>query len=331
MTLHQRQQGFSLIELLVALSINLVIVIAAAYMYLGTADAKRALDQQQNVNENGQYALDMIGRDIINAGFYPSYLGTGTRKTYQDDVISKTTAAFNNGIFGCSGQSFGIAAKTCAAHAVASVTADTIVVNYYTNDAMGRDIGQRVDCNRVNVATAGENTGRTSGVNSAPAGPVPLAGPLFVSNRYTLVTTTFVIDDQSISTQSLACNGNGGLLYQPAVPGIEALQFRYGVYTDFKTLQPDRYYAASAMAGLGSVFDDSGNSRDAWSRVVSVEICIVARALQVSKTSKADGTVTPYVNCAGTTVTPTDKFVRRVYRKIYALRNNLTQTILPAS
>lgn len=324
------QQGFSLIELLVALAINLVIVIAAAYLYLGTSDAKRSLDQQQNLNENGQYALDMIGRDIINAGFYPTMRSIGvTRLTYATDPVAKSQAAYNSAVFGCTAQSFNGTTKACANHSASSVTADTIVVNYFTNDAMGNDIGQRLDCTRSDVDGATENAGRTDSTNSATLGLIPLKA-LFVSNRYTLLTTTFSIEGQTISTQSLACSGNSGTTYQPAIAGIESLQFRYGVYTDGTTLQPSRYYQSSDMAGLGSILID-GVSKDAWARVVSVEVCLVARGLQATKQTTSTGAVTPYVNCSGATVTPADKYARRVYRKIFALRNNLTQTILPAS
>jgi type IV pilus assembly protein PilW len=324
-----RQSGFSLIELMIALAINLVIVAAAAYLYLGTSESKRALSQQQQLSENGQYALDLIGKDITNSGFYPSareIIGGLNAKSYASDTISQSQAAFNYGIFGCSGQSFSPSTKACVAHAGSSVTADTIVVNYFTNDAMGSDIGQRVDCNRSDVDGASENGGRTDASTSATLGQVPLK-PLFVSNRYTLVTTTYSIEGQNISTQSLACNGNVNTVYQPAIVGIESLQFLYGVYSD-DTLQPQRFYAASAVAGLGGTVDTK-LPQAPWARVVSVEVCLVARGLEASKLTTSTGTVTPYVNCAGVSVTPPDRFVRKVYRKTFALRNNLSQTIRP--
>ena len=88
-----RQAGFSLIELMIALTINLVIVIAAAYLYTGTSESKRALAQQQQLSENGQYALDLIGKDIINSGFYPAIreiVGGLNAKSYASDTISQS-------------------------------------------------------------------------------------------------------------------------------------------------------------------------------------------------------------------------------------------------
>ena len=325
----QRQAGFSLIELMIALVINLVIVIAASYLYLGTSESKRALSQQQQLSENGQYALDLIGRDIVNAGFFPAarQITNGIAFKYQNDDIAKSQTAFNSGVFGCTAQSFSPSTKACAAHASSAITADTIIVNYFTNDAFGSDIGQRVDCNRQDVDTAAENAGRTD-VSTAPTlGQAPLK-PLFVSNRYTLVTTTYVIEGQSITTQSVGCNGIANTVYQPAIVGIESLQFLYGVYSD-STLQPQRFYTASAVASLGGTVDGS-LPQTPWDRVVAVEVCLVARGLEASKMTTSTGSVTPYVNCAGTTINPADRFVRKVYRKTFALRNNLTLTVLPA-
>ena len=334
MTVRKSQQGFSLIELLVALAINLVIVSAAAYLYLGTSDAKRALDQQQSVNENGQYALDIIGRDIVNAGFYPAVRNsnpsinstTATIKGSFKNPLPAVTA-YKSGIFGCSSKKFDLSSQACVNHTSATVTADTVVINYFTNDTMGNDIGQQVDCAGLNVSGASSNTGRASGT----AGQVPIV-PLFISNSYTLITATFSIEDQTIYTQSLTCGGNGSAsgIYQPSVAGIESLQFRYGVFTDSDTLQPTRFYLASEMAALSNV-SVNGVDKDAWGRVVAVEVCLVARGLLQTKTTSSTGTVTPYTNCSGTSVTPADRSIRRVYRKVFALRNNLTQIIIPAN
>ena len=340
MTSRKSQTGFSLIELLVALSINLVIVAAAAYLYLGTSDAKRALDQQQALNESGQFALDIVGRDIVNAGFFPANLNSNPALVGQTARVSgrysnplPAVPAFASGVFGCSGQRLdpGTVSPQCVAHASSANTADTIVVNYFTNDRFTKgaasqvlgDIGKQTDCSSSIAANSSANVTRRN-----PNVDLPPLAPLFVSNSYTLATTTFSIENQTINTLSLTCAGSGNAGFQPIIAGIESLQFRYGVYIDADTLQPSRFYEASEMAALGNV-NVNGVDRDAWARVVSVEICLVARALQQTKTTSSTGAVTPYVNCTGASVTPTDRSIRRVYRKVFAMRNNLTQIIVP--
>lgn len=336
------QVGFSLLELLIALVINLVIVIAAAYLYLGTADSRKATDQQQIINENGQYALNLIGHDIVNAGFYPTirvvdpaYIPGTTqrlvRDTYTNIMPSKPTA-YNSGMYGCQGKKFDVATNLCAAHSTSSNNADTVVINYFTTDAMGDDKGQRLDCGRSDVDSAAVNTNRIDNAPSsatysgATSGLTPKA-PLFVSNRYTLVPSTVTIENRIISTLALACSGIASQTYQPAVTGIEQLRFRYGVFTSDITLSPSRLYRADSMPS-GTV-EVNGEAKAAWGRTVSVEVCLVARALEASQTRTASGAQISYTDCDGTNVIPTDGVIRRVYRKVFALRNVLTQTIIP--
>lgn len=58
-----RQKGLTLIEMMVAMAISLVIVIAAAYVYLGSRESQRAIDRSSNSQETGAFVLQMIGRE----------------------------------------------------------------------------------------------------------------------------------------------------------------------------------------------------------------------------------------------------------------------------
>jgi type IV pilus assembly protein PilW len=333
-----RARGFSLIELMVALVINLAIVIAAATLYLNSSDTRRALAEQQSVDESGQYALDMIGRTLVNAGFYPAIrpLESGRNNLQADsytNVVAGAPAAFDSGVYGCSGMRF--QGQGCSAHPSSSITADTLVVNYFTNDAMGSKIGHRMDCAGGNVSLTAENSTRVDDKANAASysnnnlGRSPKT-PLWVSARFTLNPASFNHEGQSIKTASLACSGNRSSAYMPAINGIEDLQFLYGVYTDPETRQAAAFYSANQMAGLASLEVD-GQTKNAWSRVSSVEVCLLVRGLSPTKLSSSSNSsaTSTYIDCKGMRITTEDHFIRRVYRKIFALRNNLTQTILP--
>ena len=67
-----RQRGATLIELMVALAITLFLVAAAAYMYLGTRETQRAIERNSSNTESGTFALQLIGQDIMMAGYYPA-------------------------------------------------------------------------------------------------------------------------------------------------------------------------------------------------------------------------------------------------------------------
>jgi type IV pilus assembly protein PilW len=331
-----KQSGFSLVELMVGMVINFVIVLVAATLYLDSSKTRRALAEQQSVNESGQYALEMIGRILVNAGFYPAIRALDpSRDRLQVDrytnIVAGAPAAFDSGVYGCTGMRF--RGDSCIAHAQKSITADTLVVNYFTNDAMGSKIGQRMDCAGGDVSLSAENADRVDNRRRATnysgenLGRVPKT-PLWVSARFTLSPITFKQDGQTIKTLSLSCSGNRASAYMPAVHGIEDLQIRYGVFTNPETRHPTSLYSASDMAGLASIEID-GEVRNAWSRVSSVEVCLLARGLSPTRLSASNSDASAYIDCKGDRIKPHDKFVRNAYRKVFALRNNLTQTILP--
>ena len=65
------QQGFSLIEFMVSIVISMAVVIAASYVYLNSRETQRTLSEKSMMFESARFAMDLVGRDIENAGFYP--------------------------------------------------------------------------------------------------------------------------------------------------------------------------------------------------------------------------------------------------------------------
>lgn len=72
-TSRQNEQGFSLIELLIALLIFLIVT-GAAYGVMEAARRSRSVtNQQSQLNKEVRVALNLLGRDTYNAGFgYPT-------------------------------------------------------------------------------------------------------------------------------------------------------------------------------------------------------------------------------------------------------------------
>ena len=147
-----RQKGLTLIELMVAMAISLVIVIAAAYVYLGSRESQRAIDRSSNSQETGAFVLQMIGREVMNAGFYPAIVAPipvdptqqGMYDTYpplpatprvdtdwQDPDNNWPPVAFRSAIYGCAGGKFDVATSTCPA--VDPAKPDTLVINAFTS------------------------------------------------------------------------------------------------------------------------------------------------------------------------------------------------------
>lgn len=65
-----RQQGLSLIELMVAMSIGLLLTVALTNLMISTSRSFRVQDYQARMQENGAMALRLVTEDLRMAGFY---------------------------------------------------------------------------------------------------------------------------------------------------------------------------------------------------------------------------------------------------------------------
>lgn len=64
------QAGFSLVEMLVAMALGLLILLAIASIYVGSRQTFRMQDDNARLQETGRYALEVLGRSIRQAGFW---------------------------------------------------------------------------------------------------------------------------------------------------------------------------------------------------------------------------------------------------------------------
>ena len=244
-----RQRGLTMVELLVALAISLVLVLAATYVYLATRQSDRALERSSDAQETGVYVLQLLGREIANAGFYPATRApiVGNASDPADKDITQVgmidtypplehsphrptdwmnaaagwpPVAFQTGIFGCDDASFDTAASVCGT--TAGGTGDTIVINSFTSDTTGGatgTVGSRFDCTNSNVdkdVNGGTAQRKMNTGGSPPLVPhtvedpnLPPQSPLFVSNRYAMRPVKIAMDRSDIATYSLSCSGNG--------------------------------------------------------------------------------------------------------------------------
>jgi type IV pilus assembly protein PilW len=69
----QSQRGFSLLELMIAITLGFIVVGAVAYLYLGSKQSFRLTDNNSRIQENARYALQTIAHDVRMAG----YVGCG--------------------------------------------------------------------------------------------------------------------------------------------------------------------------------------------------------------------------------------------------------------
>lgn len=346
------QSGLTLVELLVAMAISLLIVLAAAYLYLSSSDAQRVQDRTTASNETGAFAMQMLGRAIMNAGFYPANVApipaditqTGMYDTYPPIPSNPRVAtdwanpaanwpptAFQTGVFGCDGGRFNTNSSTC--DPTATGAPDTLVINYFTSDPVAYgSVGQRMDCTGADVGNDPSNAIRKNNASGVATPDTPPQLPLFVSNRYTLNNVNLLVNQSQVSTRSLACSGNGSnppgtnASYQPLLAGIEDLQFTYGIFSDPASLSPDRFYTATEINSLPIATVNSQNLTG-WQRVVSIRVCILTRTLSgnVRIADKA-GSERTYQDCNDQTTTQPSGVIFSRLVEVFGVRNNLRQS-----
>jgi len=63
-------QGFSLIELMTAITIGLMILVGLSSVFVNSSTASRELKNTAEQIENGRYAIELMSQDLRHAGFY---------------------------------------------------------------------------------------------------------------------------------------------------------------------------------------------------------------------------------------------------------------------
>ena len=74
MRLRRTHTGFSLIELMIGVTIGLVMLSVLGTVFDRTSGGRSDLDRVSRLVENSRFALDVIGDDVRHAGFYGTFL-----------------------------------------------------------------------------------------------------------------------------------------------------------------------------------------------------------------------------------------------------------------
>ena len=91
----KKQTGLTLIELLVAMTIGLLIVLAAAAALLVSRQGFFAVDAASQLRDNARYAQDIIQRLGVQAGFKNVFflIGTGSKLEPPHGLITQNARA----------------------------------------------------------------------------------------------------------------------------------------------------------------------------------------------------------------------------------------------
>ena len=329
-------RGFSLIELMISLSIGLIIAGAAFAAYMGTASASRMADAQGRMNDDAQAALSILTQQLRMAGnnpvqanridnaqptrasrHNPLYLPTPTYDDYTLLPATFSLSAFS--VRGCDGQFSNLASAArlddllCAAgagpHAIA-VSYEADRYNTVPTEAL-----VPTDCagNALSVITATLPVMATTGSTSTSSSTSSAVHYAMADNRFYIAS--------SAGIPSLMCKGNGAERPQALVENIDDLRLTYGVLSAASSASSATvagYLSANEIRtqpDLAALPDDAAR----WAKVITVRICVLVRS---ENAVVADAASASYLKCDGTLETAApDLRLRRAYSSTVVLRN----------
>jgi prepilin-type N-terminal cleavage/methylation domain-containing protein len=69
-----RQAGFSLVELMVSMTIGLIILVALCAMFINVSNANNEMTKSNSQIENGRFSIQLLENDVVHAGFWGAFV-----------------------------------------------------------------------------------------------------------------------------------------------------------------------------------------------------------------------------------------------------------------
>ena len=332
----QKQQGMTLVEILVAMLIGLVLLSGVLTIFTNSKQTYRMQEALSRLQENSRFAMDFIARDVRQAGYEgcsyaeavnltkPSALspapitlpaGSNLFLTGSDNVANNWNSiacgGSNKCIAGTDTVSFHFG-ELCG-NLSANMTANTDNIQISNCGIATNDVVLISDCAQADifVATAVTTSGSTQTISHGAA--KNSSGSLSKnfntdSDFFKLRSSTFFIREGTGGQSSLYRLDNtkpaSGTNPVELVEGVAGMQILYGVDSDTPADGIANYYVVATGVDM--------------SKVVSIRISLLMQTIEDNIASSSLA-----INYNGVTLTPTDKRLRRVNTFTIALRNRL--------
>lgn len=242
----RRQSGFSLVELMVSITIGLIVIAAVGYSFVASKRTFRSSAGMMQLQENARSAMLLVNSVIRNAGYLPQPLSQTDPQSFfiKDLTTPRNTLA----IYGQSATSPATIYPFIGSTATPSSTSDYLAISFLgdgdstnTTRRMHTCLGDPVDSGELAVNVL--YIARNSATETVPS--------LYCASRIYNATT--------FATLRTATG-------QPLLLGVTNLSARYGTDSSGNR-QTSRYLAASAISD--------------WTIVTAVQITITSESADV--------------------------------------------------
>lgn len=260
----RHQVGLTLVEMMVAMAISLLIVIAAAAFFLSSGRTRDTQEAASLLQDNARFATDIITRNIQQAGYQNYIRDTAGQAARREAVAPSDGQPDLRGFNDTTGTA--VSASTTPTHGGGgSVNNSDVLVVRFQGSGTGNGDGSMIDC-----------LGR----------PQPEPTGAFVRS-YSVFDATRT---SATAEPELRCKyvnpATGAFVTEPIVRGVEMLQFIYGVDTNGDDAL-DRWMNAAEVDGL------AGAPAENWARVRSVRVGMVLRSASNSAAANVSATLAP--------------------------------------
>jgi type IV pilus assembly protein PilW len=288
------QRGFSLVELMISITIGLAMIVFVSSLYLRSKTSYDITDDNSRMQQEARLVMASLGRNLTQSGFGepitfsgPKLVSSFHRPLLLPEADRPQALRVCDGGFTSPAS---LTDKSCRGGA----GAPGFEVSYVVPRVPNINTGAGVDCNGQAV-------------------PADTDGEHRVINRY------YLSDADSAGVRSLICLGNGGPGPQPLLSNVEDMRITLGLDTSGER-RPGAFFTSAQAAR-----DVEGLTVPPFSRVVSVGLC-----LQLTSANRVDSkSEQRYVDCSGTSVAPTDRRIHMAVTGVYTLRNHSGTSLLP--
>ena len=342
-----RTSGFSLIELMVALTIGSILIAGAVYVYSQSRNTYTVNETLARLQENGRYVMSLIEPELQLAGYYgftnapndfkyirngsvaapvlwsglrsvsPAVAGLGTthvcRPNYVVDLVQTVEGTNDNYLLGCPAQGGAIA------------NTDTLTIRRASSAISPAAVAGRV---QLLVSRLSPTNQFILADGLLPATPAINAN---LVELHDLIVESFYVSPDSATRPGLPTLRRKLLVDGPAIrdeeimPGVEDLQVQFGIDTgDYNGdgvidagLDSDGNGIPDAVRGVATRYVDPDFLNINRFQVVSVRIWLLMRA---ERPEVGFSDARPYVY-AGKNITPADNFRRVLMSRTIQLRN----------
>ena len=309
------ERGFSLIEMMISITIGLVIVAALVSVLISNSQSAKINDRTSELQSNGRYALDHLKRELRHAGYRgytaaPPQSGAWITPTITNECGTALNFVKNirQAVWGANDNNPFSANCLSAANAKydTDINSDVLVIRHASDTPT---LAASAVPSTIYLLSSYIAASVMAGSDVAAVDPTTY-DEIFELEVYVYYIGSDDNDPTVPALRRVALAGNA-MVDQMVVSGIEQIQFEY--CRTNTTADTNQYYTADNITG-----NHSANGPTDWDGVNSVRIWLLARNAK----PEAGYTNTDVYSMGGTIYDPVDdSFRRQIFTTVAQLRN----------